>query len=61
MEKGNQLPWLKAGHSNHLDDKGDSDQWVVDTELSLSPQVSLAPYYSRFFPGAAHVASDHQL
>ena len=30
------LPWREAGPPNYLDDKVDSDQKVVDTELSLS-------------------------
>ena len=29
------LPWREAGPPNHHDDKVDSDQWVVDKELSL--------------------------
>jgi len=29
------LPWSEAGPPNHLDDKMDSDQWVVNKELSL--------------------------
>ena len=29
------LPWREAGPSNHLDDKVDSDQWLVKKELSL--------------------------
>ena len=30
------LPWREAGPPNHLDDKADSDQEVVNKELSLS-------------------------
>ena len=30
------LPWREAGPLNHLDDKVDSDQQVVNKELSLS-------------------------
>ena len=30
------LPWLEAGPPNRHDDKVDSDQWVVNKELSLS-------------------------
>ena len=29
------LPWREAGPPNHDDDKVDSDQWVVNKELSL--------------------------
>ena len=29
------VPWREAGPPNHLDDKVDSNQKVVDTELSL--------------------------
>ena len=29
------LPWREAGTPNHLDDKVDSDQQVVNNELSL--------------------------
>ena len=29
------LPWREAGPPNHLDDKVDSDQQVVNKELSL--------------------------
>ena len=29
------LPWREAGPPNHLDDKEDSDQYVVNKELSL--------------------------
>ena len=29
------LPWCEAGPPNRLDDKVDSDQWVVNKELSL--------------------------
>ena len=29
------LPWREAGAPNHHDDKVDSDQWVVNKELSL--------------------------
>ena len=37
--KGNsKLPWRKAGPPNHLDDKVDSDQQVVNKELSLWTQ-----------------------
>ena len=31
------LPWRKAGSFDHHDDIVDSDQWVVNEELSLSP------------------------
>jgi len=35
--KGNsKLPWRETGPLNHLDDVMDSDQWVVNRELSLS-------------------------
>ena len=30
------LPWREAGPPNHHDDKVDSDQEVVDNELSLT-------------------------
>jgi len=30
------LPWREAGPPNHHDDKEDSDQWVVNKQLSLS-------------------------
>ena len=37
--KGNsKLPWRKAGPPNHHDDKVDSDQLVVNKELSLARQ-----------------------
>jgi len=29
------LPWREAGPPNHLDDKVDSDQYVVNKEISL--------------------------
>ena len=29
------LPWREAGLPNHLDDKVDSDQWVINKGLSL--------------------------
>ena len=35
LEKGIQLPWREAGPPHHHDDKVDSDQWVVNKELSL--------------------------
>ena len=41
MEKGIQLPWREAGPPNHHDDKVDSDQQVVDKELSLSLAAKL--------------------
>jgi len=34
LEKGI-LPWREAGPPNHHDDKVDSDQYVVNKELSL--------------------------
>ena len=35
--KGNsRVPWRKAGQPRHLIDVVDSDQWVVNKELSLS-------------------------
>ena len=34
------LPWREAGPPNHQDDKVDPDQWVVNTELSLSSHAS---------------------
>ena len=34
-----ELPSLEAGPPNHLDDKVDSDQWVVNEKLALSPRV----------------------
>ena len=33
------LPWREANPPNHLDDQVDSDQYVVNTHLSL-PQAS---------------------
>ena len=30
------LPWREAGPPNHLGDEADSDQLVIDTELSRS-------------------------
>ena len=35
------LPWREAGPPDHLDDKVDSDQQVVNKELSLSREASL--------------------
>jgi len=34
-KRGFKLPWREAGPLNHHDDKVDSDQLVVNTELSL--------------------------
>jgi len=33
------LPWREAGPPNHLADKMDSGQYVVNKELSLSPRT----------------------
>ena len=39
--KGNsKIPWRKAGQPSHLVDLVDSDQWVVNKELSVSPPPS---------------------
>ena len=38
------LPWREAGPPNHHDDKVDSDEQVVNKELSLSRQVERVPY-----------------
>ena len=35
-ERELKLPWREAGPPNYLDDKVDSDQQVVNIELSLS-------------------------
>ena len=32
---GSILPWREAGTPNHHDDQVDSDQWVVNKEISL--------------------------
>ena len=34
--QGFKLPWREAGPPNHHDDKVDSDQYVVNKELSLA-------------------------
>ena len=39
------VPWRKAGPPNHLDDKVDSNQQVVNQELSLS----MSPFALRTF------------
>ena len=42
--RGNsKLPWRKAGQPIHLVDMVDSDQEVVNTELSLSPAAGSRP------------------
>ena len=38
-EREFKLSWREAGSPNHLDDKVDSDQYVVNKELSLSPSA----------------------
>ena len=37
-KRGFKLPWREAGPPNHDDEKVDSDQWVVNKEVSLDPQ-----------------------
>ena len=50
LKKGTQLPWCEAGPPNHLHDNVDSDQKVVNKEISLS-----APNKPRSFsPGIGH-------
>ena len=39
-EREFQLPWREAGPPNHLDDKVDSDQYVINKELSLCKPAS---------------------
>ena len=60
-EEGNPDSWREAGPPNHHDDEADSDQWVVNTEPSLSqsmPRPALT-----FEPDASnsHVLSTHNL
>ena len=35
-KRESKLPWREAGPLNHLGDKVDPDQWVVNEEVSLS-------------------------
>ena len=43
MRLPGKLPWREAGPPNHLDDKVDSDQLVVNKELSLTPMARPTP------------------
>ena len=49
------LPWREAGPLNHLDDIVDSDQCVVNKELSLSKHTSTGRH---LFSGVPYVRTE---
>ena len=51
------IPWREAGPPNHLDDKVDSDQRVVDQELSLSAGCRLPGFHKGPYVGVSRPRS----